>query len=436
MALVPTAQYLRMSTEHQQYSLKNQAAAIQLYAQSRGFEVLRTYLDAARSGITLNRRSGLRQLLQDVVSGAADYSAILVYDVSRWGRFQDVDESAHYEFVCKSAGVPVHYCAETFANDGSLPSLIMKALKRTMAGEYSRELGVRVFQGLQRLARLGYKQGGHPGFGLRRMLVSSDGTPKQELKPGEQKSITTDRVVFVPGPKKEVDTVRQIFHMFVREKRSACYIARELNRKGIKRPDGGTWKHGTVRNLLKNPKYTGCQVFGRTSQKLYTQTVQVPREQWTIKEKAFKAIIDQPTFEAAQRRLASFRVKQSDEELLDQLRKLLARKGRLSNAIINRSRTAHSVSLYAHRFGSLAKAYELIGYDKPESFKLDRDLRRRTNAVREHLINELRTMYPGFISVLGPRPTNEKHSSTAGLPGFRPRRAREEEQDRGSEMVY
>ena len=31
-----------------------------------------------------------------------------------------------------------------FANDGSLSSLIMKALKRTMAGEYSRELGVKV----------------------------------------------------------------------------------------------------------------------------------------------------------------------------------------------------------------------------------------------------------------------------------------------------
>jgi DNA invertase Pin-like site-specific DNA recombinase len=142
--LVPAAQYLRMSTEHQQYSLENQSAAIQNYANRHGFEIVQTYSDAAKSGVALKRRTGLRQLLQDVVSGNAAYRAILVYDVSRWGRFQDTDESAHYEFVCKSAGVPVHYCAETFANDGSLPSLIMKALKRTMAGEYSRELGVKV----------------------------------------------------------------------------------------------------------------------------------------------------------------------------------------------------------------------------------------------------------------------------------------------------
>lgn len=170
---VPAAQYLRMSTEHQQYSLENQSTAIRKYAESHGFEVVLSYSDAAKSGLVLKRRVGLRQLLQDVVAGDASYKAILVYDVSRWGRFQDTDESAHYEFLCKSAGVPVHYCAETFANDGSLPSLIMKALKRTMAGEYSRELGVKVLGGQKRLARLGFKQGGVPGYGLRRMLVSA-----------------------------------------------------------------------------------------------------------------------------------------------------------------------------------------------------------------------------------------------------------------------
>src|SRR6267154_6295824 len=138
--LVPVAQYIRMSNEHQQYSLDNQHVAIQAYADSRGFSVVQTYEDGSRSGVVLKRRDGLRQLLQDVVSGDTGYKAILVYDVSRWGRFQDADESAHYEFLCKSAGIPVHYCAEMFGNDSSLSSLIMKSLKRAMAGEYSREL--------------------------------------------------------------------------------------------------------------------------------------------------------------------------------------------------------------------------------------------------------------------------------------------------------
>src|SRR5882724_5389514 len=83
--LVPAAQYLRKSTEHQQYSLENQSTAIQRYADSQGFEVVRTYSDAAKSGLVLRHRLGLRQLLQDVVSGSPAYRVILVYDVSRWG---------------------------------------------------------------------------------------------------------------------------------------------------------------------------------------------------------------------------------------------------------------------------------------------------------------------------------------------------------------
>jgi len=84
-----------------------------------------------------------------------------------------------------------------------------------MAGEYSRELGVKVWAGQARLARLGFKQGGHPGYGMRRMLVSSSGEPKQLLSDGERKSIATDRVVLVPGPDHEVEIVRTIYEMFV-----------------------------------------------------------------------------------------------------------------------------------------------------------------------------------------------------------------------------
>ena len=159
--LVCAAQYVRMSTEHQQYSLDNQRLAIQAYAAAKGLSVVRTYADAARSGLVLKRRDGLRQLLQDVVSGNPGYKAILVYDVSRWGRFQDTDEAAHYEFLCKSAGIPVHYCAESFVNDGTLPNMLLKALKRSMAGEYSRELGVKTFAGQWNIAiRRGFRGSG------------------------------------------------------------------------------------------------------------------------------------------------------------------------------------------------------------------------------------------------------------------------------------
>jgi DNA invertase Pin-like site-specific DNA recombinase len=217
--LVPAAQYLRMSTEHQQYSLDNQAEIIKQYATLHGFEVVRSYVDAGKSGLVLKHREGLARLLKDVVGEPQPYKVILVYDISRWGRFQDTDESAHYEFMCKSAGTPVYYCAETFVNNSEMPNVVMKALKRVMAAEYSRELSCKVYQGERKLNEIGFRTGGTAGYGLRRMLCSLDGTPKQILESGERKSIVTDRVKLVLGPAEEVACVREIYRMAPKKER-------------------------------------------------------------------------------------------------------------------------------------------------------------------------------------------------------------------------
>jgi len=111
--------YVRMSTDRQIYSTENQMEAIAAYAARKNIAIVRIYKDDGKSGLMLDRRPALKSLLGDVMLGKADFDCILVYDVSRWGRFQNSDESAHYEFICKEAGVRVEYCAEEFSNDGS-----------------------------------------------------------------------------------------------------------------------------------------------------------------------------------------------------------------------------------------------------------------------------------------------------------------------------
>ena len=148
------AHYVRMSTEHQQYSPENQLEVVRQYAASHQMEIVREYSDHGRSGLNIAGREGLNKLMSDVENKRTDFSALLVYDVSRWGRFQDVDESAYYEYVLKRAGIRVHYCAEQFENDGSMSSSVLKTLKRSMAAEYSRELSVKVFSGQCRLIEL------------------------------------------------------------------------------------------------------------------------------------------------------------------------------------------------------------------------------------------------------------------------------------------
>ena len=108
------AEYVRMSTEHQQYSTHNQADKIREYAKRRGIEIVRTYADEGKSGLSLEGRASLQQLIGDVESGRADFSLVLVYDVSRWGRFQDADESAYYEYICKRQGITVVMVAVCF----------------------------------------------------------------------------------------------------------------------------------------------------------------------------------------------------------------------------------------------------------------------------------------------------------------------------------
>jgi DNA invertase Pin-like site-specific DNA recombinase len=254
------AQYVRMSTEHQQYSTQNQADKILEYARSRGIEIVRTYADEGKSGLSIGGRNALQQLITDVQNKTADFKVILVYDVSRWGRFQDADESAYYEYICKKNGITVAYVAEQFENDGSPVSTIVKGVKRAMAGEYSRELSAKVFAGQCRLIELGFRQGGSAGYGLRRILLDQNGQYKTELRYGDHKSLVTDRVILVPGPADEVARVNEIFHWFIEDGMTFKSIAERLNGLGLRTDLERAWTVSIVRQMLKNEKYIGNNV--------------------------------------------------------------------------------------------------------------------------------------------------------------------------------
>jgi DNA invertase Pin-like site-specific DNA recombinase len=240
------AQYVRMSTDNQKYSTANQADAIAAYAARRGIEIVRRYADEGRSGLRLDNREALKRLINDVRNGIADFDSILVYDVSRWGRFQDVDESAYYEFICKQAGIQVHYCAEQFENDGSFASTMHKYMKRAMAADWSRQLSTNVFIGQCRIVSLGFFRGGFASYGLRRQMLDGGVTPKAILERGQRKSLMTDRVILRPGPQEEVRLVQRIFTSFVDQKKLGTEIAAELNAERIISPYGKQWSANTI----------------------------------------------------------------------------------------------------------------------------------------------------------------------------------------------
>jgi DNA invertase Pin-like site-specific DNA recombinase len=322
--LVPAAEYVRMSTDHQRYSTENQSAAIHAYAMSHGMEVVTTYRDEGKSGLDIGGRDALRTLLDDVQAGKTQFQVILVYDVSRWGRFQNTDESAHYEYLCTSSGIRVVYCAEPFENDGSPLATIYKGIKRSMAGEYSRELSQKVFAGQCRLVEKGFHQGGPAGYGLRRALIDEKNEFKAELSRGQQKSIQTDRVILIPGPETEIEVVQRIYHQFIHNGMNEREIANALNAEGLITDFERPWSRGSVHQVLTNEKYIGNNVYNKTSSKLRKRISRNPPDKWVRCDGAFQGVVSLEVFAGVREIILQRSHRLDDAQLLELLRTLLS----------------------------------------------------------------------------------------------------------------
>lgn len=385
-ALIPAAQYLRASSEVQKYSSFHQRASIAEFSKREGYEIVRTYVDEGKSGISTKGRKGLSDMLADIVAGRAEYRAILVLDVSRWGRYQDPDEAAHYEFLCRSSGISVRYVAEAF--DENPTGAILKQLKRVMAGEYSRELSERIRRAKRINRALGLVQGGSCPYGTARQELLPDGSLGKVLRRGERKSHPEYRLRYVHGDEREIGVVRKIFDLYLVRKKLPAQIARILQR------DGATWTSGEpitfqhVRRVLTCELLTGVLRFGKEARPFGGPRTIQPRSTWG-EVRVMEPIVPPRTYAAAQRRrawLADNR-RRSEERMLSDLRRVRDRVGRLSTSVVDEAPECCNASYYDKRFGTLGRAMALIG-EKPRLNRLGSVLGRKIG--EEQLLAVLR----------------------------------------------
>jgi len=395
---IVAAQYIRMSTEHQRYSLENQMAALGVYALNNGIRIVKTYRDHGRSGLTLKGRAGLQSLLADVMSTRAPFSAVLVLDVSRWGRFQDTDESATYEFLCKMAGVQIHYTGEPFLNDGSPTASLIKHVKRIMAGEFARELGVKIKAGQQTQTRLGNYVGSRAAYGLRRQLVTEDGTPRQIMARGQRKAIATERIRLVHGPDEEVQAIRDIYDLYLSCSIGALSIARQMAAEGRPPPVGG-WTQSSVMLILRYEGYVGEVFYGKSTRPLQGEKLDLPRDEW-IGGVTFPPIVSRETFDAARRKRTSRRRYFPRDDLLERLRNCRDEFGYLSTRIIEDCPYLPSASAIAYRFGSLPAAYVAAGLPHAIMIKGRLHRVRLRRQSKEAILQGLRRLWDdkGFVN--------------------------------------
>lgn len=397
-ALRNAAQYVRMSSEDQSYSIENQKQTIKEFARLHRLKIVRSYEDHGKSGVVLRGRSALQTLLSDVLSGEAPFSTVLVLDVSRWGRFIDHDEAACYEFLCRSAGVDVRYCAESFSSGSSFAGSISKSVKRLISTQFSHDLSKSVFDAKVRLARKGYWMGGPPPFGMQRVLLA-ERQKDEVLKPGEWKMTKDKHSVLKPGPSNEVRLIRTMFRM-ARRGSTCSQIAESLNSKGALFR-GKRWSRRNVRTLLMSPVYTGTFIWGRTSEKLHGPITHVRREDWVCSPHELPLIVSPQTVEKVQAELTkrTDARRWCDSRIKEKLCELLHDQGRLSESVIMGRPDMPNVGTIRRHFGYLENAYAAIGYRPPHAELARSAELRRSIQLRSKIVARIVGACPAMTQV-------------------------------------
>ena len=365
---IKAAQYVRMSTERQEYSPTFQKATNEAFAVEHGMQIVRTYEDAAVSGVSLRKRDGLKALLADVLSGDGGFTRVLVYDVSRWGRFQNSDQAAYYEFMCVQAGVPVLYCADGFANDGSPTSQLLKHIKRTMAGEYSRDLSEKVTRAQRGLLAQGFWTGGRAPLGLRRIFTRSDGTTIAAPSGSFVRKQQGVRTKLILGPDAEVEFVRRIFALYLRPNATTVSVARKLTTDPDVNAEWGDWSARRVRYILDNQAYIGKLIGGRYSRPVGVKSGgTLPRADWIVVNDGVPPIVTRDVFEAAQRKRQRNRTPVTFKAALGDLRRIGADHGYISQGLIRRF-ARWSPGVYYRQVGPMPAIRDLLNLPVPAKF--------------------------------------------------------------------
>jgi DNA invertase Pin-like site-specific DNA recombinase len=360
------ALYLRRSTneELQADSLRVQKAQLEEYAKIHGHIVVGVYEDSA-SGLSVKGREGFLRLIDRVKRGAP-FEAILVQNVSRWGRFSNTDESAFYEFLALTHGVEVIYINETFGAADSPIAPLLKSAKRWMAAEFSREKSRTVRRSQARVVKLGFMHGGPPPFGMKRILVRLDGSFLADLLPGDHKALSNLRVKLAPGDPAETAVVRRIFAMYAGES-SLMDIAAALNAEGVRGKAGGRWSSSGVAYLLRNEVYAGVAKYTVTEGRSRSDIRNIlddESDDCVIRTPAsFARVIDEKTWDAVQLRLKSQTWRKTDLDLARELRAAFERWGHVEANMLDAVTDSADWKTYKNRFRrgyveALESAYE------------------------------------------------------------------------------
>jgi hypothetical protein len=294
-------EYRRCSTDGQDASLADQEATVSSERARLGLtRVLAGFEDDGKKGHD-ETRPGLRAILSFVrthpnpVRANADFVPILVYDLARFGRFDDPKKIFAYFVEIEKYGYEFYSVTEKIRSRGNIADFVQAIVKSEQAYDYSVTLSKYGLRTGCSLAQKGFWPGGAAPYAYDRITFGADGKPKYRFatlpdKTVEKRTpegtlvesipaiqdkgrtrsaysdkIKTDKVKLVPGNPEQVKVVEFIFKKFAEEGWGIRRIAQALNGRGEEAPRGRFWLHTSVRAILLNPAYKGALVYGRRS---------------------------------------------------------------------------------------------------------------------------------------------------------------------------
>jgi DNA invertase Pin-like site-specific DNA recombinase len=388
------AYYRHSARDRQENSVAIQQELVQKWAKDNGVDIIHEFSDRGKSGLTAQGRDEFNNMMDNWVKQRKDFDFVLCLDVSRWGRFQDIDLSATYSAECKKHGKQVIYTTLGMPRPDDPLYPVYVQFERFRAAQYSKELSAKVFHGCVKIAQQGYWAGGKAPYGFDRMLLDESRHRLHVLTHGQKKSIQNQRVTLALGPAAEVATVRRIFEEFIDAGRTMQEIADRLNAEGSRSAMGGLWNIEKIRRILTNIMYAGTLVYNKTTSKLKTPTRRNPLEQWVRTAGAVDPLVDQVIFDRAQAIIAKAALRFAPETLLQHLERLHREHGFIHPTLLKADELAPSASTYASRFRSLDAAYQQLF--RPAAG----EIRARVEALLREAVEQVDS-YDDFLVVNG-----------------------------------
>lgn len=279
------ALYLRVSTARQaehDVSIPDQKRQGEAYCQSRGYQLVETFIEPGASA-TNDRRPEFQRMIEAGTSKPAPFDVVVVHSFSRF--FRDHFELEFYVRKLAKNGVKLVSITQEMGDD---PMHVMMRQIMALFDEYqSKENAKHVMRALKENARQGFWNGSLPPIGYRTVAAEQRGAKTK-------KKLEIDPL--------HADTVRLIYRLALEGdgttgQMGVKNIVSYLNSRRIFTRDGGRWGIGQVHRILTRRTYMGEHEFNKRSKtkelKPVSEVVFVP----------VPPIIDRETFDAVQKLL-------------------------------------------------------------------------------------------------------------------------------------